>query len=89
MIKAKEHIKWRKKKELLVLLDTVSGCYYTLNTVGQDLWLMHIVESQPLDQTIEHISSKYTNPPKPEQIQADCQKLIEEWKVNELIEEAA
>lgn len=88
MIKAKKHIVWRKKKELLVLLDTDSGCYYTLNPVGQDLWLMHIVESQPLDQIIEQIADKYDNPPKREQIQADCQKLIDDWKANELIEES-
>lgn len=89
MIKAKEHIKWRKKKNLLVLLDTVSGCYYTLNPVGQDLWLMHVVDSHPLEETVEQIVNKYANPPKKEQIQADCLKLIDDWKANELIEESA
>lgn len=89
MLKAKSHIKWRRKKELLVLLDTVSGCYYTLNHVGQDLWLMHIVDAQPLDEIIEHLIGKYDNPPKREQIEADCQKMIEDWRSNDLVEEAA
>ena len=89
MLKVKKNIVWRKKKELLVLLDTVSGCYYTLNPTGQDLWLMHIVESQPLDRIIDRISAKYNNPPEREQIQMDCQKLIDNWKANKLIEETA
>jgi len=89
MIRAKKHIVWRKKKELLVLLDTVSGCYFTLNPVGQDLWLTHIVDQQPLEQTVDQIAGKYNNPPAKEQILADCHKLIEDWKNNALIEESA
>jgi hypothetical protein len=86
MIKAKEHIVWRKKKKLLVLLDTKSGCYFTLNTTGQDLWLQHIVEGKPLNDVAREISRKYADPPPEEQILSDCNRLIGDWFTNQLIE---
>lgn len=86
MFKAKEHIVWRKKKNLLVLLDTKSGCYFTLNTTGQDLWMHHIVEEEPLDKVVTIISGKYTASPGEEQILSDCENLISDWSNNQLIE---
>ena len=86
MFKVKEHIVWRKKKKLLVLLDTKSGCYFTLNATGQDLWLRHIVDGAPLDEVVTEISGKYVSPPENEQILADCKNLINDWSDNQLIE---
>lgn len=88
MFKAKKNIVWRKKKKLLVLLDTKSGAYFTLNASGQDLWLGHIVEAKPLHEVVSGIAQRYTNPPTEEQIFADCHKLIAEWHQNQLIEES-
>lgn len=88
MLKAKEKIVWRKKKDLLVLLDTESGNYYTLNETAQDLWMSHIVNGQGLEIAMGEIAKKYVNSPSSEQIEADCQLLIEDWKKNELVEEA-
>lgn len=86
MYKAKKHIVWRKKKKLLVLLDTQSGHYFTLNQTGQDLWLKHIVDGQALDDIVGEILTKYTNPPPQGQVLSDCNKLISDWKENQLIE---
>lgn len=86
MFKAKQHIVWRKKKKLFVLLDTESGGYFTLNQTGQDLWLKHIVEGQPVDEIVDNILAKYSNPPSAQQVLDDCNKLISEWKENQLIE---
>jgi hypothetical protein len=87
MFKAKVHVVWRKKKKLLVLLDTKSGSYFTLNNTGQDLWMKHIVNDQPISEVIKEISAKYTNSPGEAQILSDCEKLIASWKSNDLIEE--
>jgi hypothetical protein len=85
MYKAKLHVVWRKKKKLLVLLDTKSSSYFTLNNTGQDLWMKYIVNNQPLDEVVKEISTKYTNSPGEEQILSDCKKLIDGWLSNELI----
>ncbi len=86
MFKAKQHIVWRNKKKLFVLLDTESGNYFTLNQTGQDLWLKHIVDGQPIDEIVDNILGKYSNPPSSEQVLDDCNKLIIEWQENKLIE---
>jgi hypothetical protein len=88
MLKAKEKIVWRKKKDLLVLLDTESGNYYTLNETAQDLWMSHIVGGQTLDMVVEEIAKKYTDAPPLSMIENDCGLLIEDWKKNALVEEA-
>jgi hypothetical protein len=87
MFKAQQHVVWRKKKQLLVLLDTKSGSYFTLNNTGQDLWMKHIVAGNPLDEVVKEISSRYVNSPGNEQILSDCNKLINDWQSNELIAE--
>lgn len=87
MLKAKEKIVWRKKKDLLVLLDTESGNYYTLNETAQDLWMSHIVNGQNLKMVIEEIAKKYTDAPPLEMIETDCGLLIEDWKKNALVED--
>jgi hypothetical protein len=87
MFKAQQHVVWRKKKKLLVLLDTKSGSYFTLNNTGQDLWMKHIVDGHPLDQVVREISSRYVNSPGEQQIFSDCNKLIDDWRSNELIAE--
>ncbi len=86
MFKPSENIVWRKKKKLLVLLDKKNGSYFTLNSTGQDLWLSHIVEGEPLHEVISNIQKKYANPPEEKQIIEDCHKLISEWHHNQLIE---
>ena len=85
MLAARENIVWRKKKELLVVLDTDSGNYFTLNETAQDLWMAHIVEGTSLDDAVQQISEKYGNNPPLQQIRDDCLKMIEDWKENNLV----
>ena len=49
MWKVKEHIVWRQKKDMLVVLDSLSGHYYTLNPVAMDLWLGCFADNKPLE----------------------------------------
>lgn len=85
MLTARDNIVWRKKKDLLVVLDTESGNYFTLNETAQDLWMAHIVDGTDLDKVILMIAEKYGNNPPIEQIKTDCEKMIEGWKENSLV----
>ncbi len=85
MLVARENIVWRKKKGLLVVLDTDSGNYFTLNETAQDLWIAHIVEGVELDTVINQIAQSYGNNPPVEQIKSDCLTMIDGWKENNLI----
>lgn len=87
MLKAKEKIVWRKKKELLVILDTESGNYYTLNETAQDLWMSFIVGGEALEDSVNEIAGNYAEPPPADQVMADCKIIIEDWKDNGLVEE--
>lgn len=87
MYKVKEPIVWRRKQDLLVVLDTQSGFYYTLNKSAQLLWLSMFEEENPLEDAVEYISKSFKNTPDLNQILADCKKLVSEWIDNNLIEE--
>lgn len=86
VLKAKEKIVWRKKKDLLVILNTESGSYYTLNEVAQDLWMNHIVDGKDLEASVEKIADSYDGSPATEQIKDDCLKIIDEWKDSDMVE---
>ena len=87
MLKAKEKIVWRKKKELLVILDTDSGHYFTLNETAQDLWMSHIVGGKTLEEAAAEIAGKYSDPPPVSEICRECGLIIVEWLENGLVED--
>lgn len=86
MPQPKEEIVWRKKNKLLVLLNTKSGHYYTLNDVASALWFSMFVDKKPLDEVVELICQNFDNPPERSIIEQDCKSLIEEWTQENLIE---
>jgi hypothetical protein len=88
MIKPKDQVVWRKKGDLLVVLDTASGCYFTLNATAMDLWLGLVEEGGTLTQVAERLAAKFGDPPAPEQVMADCQRMLAEWQSSGLVEEA-
>lgn len=87
MYQVKERIVWRRKQNLLVILDTLSGHYYTLNETAQHLWLGMFEGNKTLEQVVEDMRGAFNNYPKSDQIIADCQKIISEWTTNDLIQE--
>jgi hypothetical protein len=89
MIKPKDHVVWRKKGDLLVVLDTASGSYFTLNATAMDLWLGLLEEGRGLDAVARGIRDKFTEPPAIEQVEADCRKMLDEWQSQGLVEEVA
>lgn len=87
MIKPKDQVVWRKKGDLLVVLDTASGCYFTLNASAMDLWLGLLEEGVTLAQVVERIAAKFAEPPAAEQVEADCRRMLAEWQSSGLVEE--
>ena len=87
--KSKEHIVWRTKDDLLVVLDTVTGHYYTLNETAVDLWRGLLEEKKSFDEVITLIQSRYTDTPGESDLVADCQESIAFWASEGLIEKAA
>jgi hypothetical protein len=86
MWKVKEHVVWRKKNDMLVVLDTLSGHYYTLNPVAMTLWLGCFADNKSLESVLSELSEKFTDVPDPEQLKQDCLESIEYWFSESLIE---
>jgi hypothetical protein len=86
MWKVKEHIVWRQKNDMLVVLDTLSGHYYTLNPVAMDLWLGCFADNKPLETVISELTDKYTDAPDTREIKSDCLESLEYWQEEKLIE---
>lgn len=86
MWKVKEHVVWRKKNDLLVLLDTLSGHYYTLNPVAMELWLGCFSDNKSLDAVIDELTRKFGDAPDIHQVKKDCLESIEFWEKENLIE---
>ncbi len=89
MIKPKDQIVWRKKGDLLVVLDTGSGAYYTLNSTAMDLWIGLVEEGGTLETVVGRIAAKYGEAPTMAQVEADCRKMLAEWQSTGLVEEAS
>ena len=85
MWKLNENIVWRNKNELVVVLNTQSGHYYTLNEVAADLWLGLFEAHQSLEEVVAGVSAKYANAPSSEQGIADCQEVLQYWAAENLI----
>lgn len=84
--RAKDHVVWRSKKELLVVMDTVTGHYFTLNPVAVELWNGLIDQARPLSEVMPLIKDKFEDPPPDEKLTQDCRAMIQEWLGENLIE---
>ena len=87
--KAKEHVVWRVKGDLLVVLDTVSGHYYTLNEVAVELWRGLFDEKKSFQAVLEDIRAGFPDAPDAGQLEADCRESLDYWVAEKLIEPAA
>lgn len=84
--KSKEHVVWRIKGNLLVVLDTVSGHYYTLNEVAVDLWQGLFEEKKSFAAVLEGIRARYPDAPDAAQLESDCRASLDYWVAEKLIE---
>jgi hypothetical protein len=85
--KSKEHVVWRIKGDLLVVLDTVSGHYYTLNETAVALWRGLFVEGKAFETVISDIGSCYPDAPTLAQVEAECRETLDYWAAEKLIEQ--
>ena len=86
MWKQKEHVVWRVQGDLLVVLDTVSGHYYTLNEVAVHLWRGLFEEKKSFAATLDAIHSRYPDAPDIAGLEADCREAIAYWISEKLID---
>lgn len=86
MWKLNEHVVWRVQGELLVVLDTVSGHYYTLNEVAVYLWRGLFEEKKSFETVMEAIRTSYPDAPDAAQLEADCRETIAYWMAEKLLE---
>jgi len=89
MWKSKEHVVWRIKGDLLVILNTVSGHYYTLNEVAVELWRGLFEEKKSFEAVVGDIRSRYPDSPELAGLEADCQESLAYWAAEGLIEQTA
>ena len=87
MISAKHHVVWRQKADLLVVLDTESGRYFTLNATAMQLWLAVFERGASLEQDAERMVALYGEGPSRAQVEADCRGMLGEWREAGLVEE--
>ncbi|MGA2138648.1 MAG: PqqD family protein [Verrucomicrobiia bacterium] len=88
MWKSKDHVAWRSKDDLLVVLDTVSGHYYTLNEVAVDLWRGLFEEKKNFEAVINDIRSRYPDAPEIPELEADCRESLAYWASEGLVEQS-
>jgi len=86
MFTAKQDVVSRRKEDMLILLRTSTGHYYTLNHTGALLWENLIDKRLPIDQCISAITADCENAPEADTIRRDCEALIEQWRSEQLIE---
>jgi len=86
---AKSDVVWRKSKDTLVLLNTSSGLYYTVNPTGALLWSSLVEKGTSFDEAVSSIQQEFAGAPDAAAIRTDCARMLEEWKAEKLIEEKA
>jgi len=85
MYTAAEDIVWKTKKDMLILLNTKTGHYFTLNPIAGLLWNKLVVENNSFDDAVQTIIHECKNAPKKEDVISDCNEIIENWKNENLI----
>ncbi len=86
MFTAKQDVVSRRKEDMLILLRTSTGHYYTLNRTGALLWEHLIDKHLPIEQCISAIAADCESPPEADTIRSDCEALIDQWRSEQLIE---
>lgn len=85
MYTAADDIVWKTKKDMLILLNTKTGHYFTLNPIAGLLWNKLVVESKSFDDAVQAVIDDCENAPQKEIVVSDCNEIIENWKNENLI----
>ncbi|MBN2436408.1 MAG: PqqD family protein [Spirochaetes bacterium] len=87
MYTASDDIVWKKKKDVIVLLNTKLGYYYTLNETAGALWQEMLVDNKSFEDAVKTIKESFDVSPSEEQIISDCDEIIKNWLSEGLIGE--
>lgn len=72
----------RQIQEEMVILDLRSGCYFSLNAIGSEVW-EQLMQQQPLDKIAAALAAKYGA--ESTSIQADVSALLGDLLEQKLI----
>lgn len=67
---------------LVIVVNTVSGNYYSLNKTASDIW-QDVFAGKSVEEVYEGITKKYTVDEKT--LRDDIKKCIQDWQKEELI----
>jgi hypothetical protein len=79
-----EHVIAREGDHELLLLDVESGCYYTLNEIGNRVWEL-CDGALTISEIVAVLCNEYDAPPKA--IEADVSELLEDLRRERLLEQ--
>jgi hypothetical protein len=79
-----DKISWKEMDGLVIVVNTVSGNYYSLNKTASDIW-QEVVAGKSVQEVHEGITKKYTVDE--ETLREDIKKCVEDWQKEGLIEQ--
>ncbi|MGM0607251.1 MAG: PqqD family protein [Candidatus Muiribacteriota bacterium] len=74
-----DNILFTQTGDEIVLLDLVSGKYFSLNSTAADIYIMFVKEELTYGQVVEQLMTKYDNTNR-EQVEKDVDELISDLK---------
>jgi sensor histidine kinase YesM len=81
-VKISENIIWREVSDEAVLLNVDTSNYYTLNTIGTEVWKM-LCDKKKIEDVVSAMNKKYDEPE--EKIARDVRSLLKELQEEKLI----
>jgi hypothetical protein len=82
--KAKNDISWKLLKDSVVVVNTTTGVYYTLNPTASVIW-QNLIESGSTSGIADKMCEIFDNIDK-DTIQNDIDECVTFWKAEEIIE---
>ncbi len=77
-----EKTSWKEMDGLVIIVDTVSGAYYSLNQVASDIWI-NIVSGKAIEEVRKELLDKYSVDK--ETLSTDISACVDKWLKEGLI----
>lgn len=81
-LKVSSHCVYRELDGELVMLNLVSGRYFTLDEIGTRMWNL-LIEGRSTEEVVEAILADYDSTP--DQVSSDLSLLLEQLRANDLL----
>ena len=77
-----DKVSWKELDGLIVVVDTESGAYYSLNKTASEMW-KELVDGKAKEAVVKILEEKYNVPGT--ELQNDLDGCIAEWRKQNLI----